>query len=67
MIKVEFKINFLTKLIEYIKFPCVNIAQERKIKKSILLHSTHELHKHMIQHSMIFIVKLRLLHIYSPL
>lgn len=41
MIKVEFKINFSTKLLEYIKFPCVNIAQERKSKKSILLHSTH--------------------------
>lgn len=39
MIKVEFKINF-SKLLEYIKFPRVNIAQERKSKKSIF-HSTH--------------------------
>lgn len=42
MIKVEFKINF-SKLLEYIKFPRVNIAQERKSKKSILLHSTYQI------------------------
>lgn len=64
MIKVEFKINF-SKLLEYIKFPRVNIAQERKSKKSILLHSTHYGQTYDTQHSMIFIVKLRLLHIYK--